>query len=299
MITPPFLSGGDVIGVVSTARKVSESDVEFAFRCIEDAGFRVLAGTNLFGSFNQFSGSDEERVSDFQRMLQRTDVKAILCARGGYGTARIVDSISFDTFRRRPKWICGFSDVTVLHAHAQQVLNAKSLHCAMPLTFASTNSNSIEEIWECLMGREPHYQFESYPVNKSGIARGTLIGGNLSVLLSLIGSRSFPQIRNAILFLEDIDEYLYHIDRMMMALKRSGLFSTLSGMIIGGMSDMRDNDIPFGKTAIEIISDATEQYDFPIAFGFPAGHIPDNRPLIMGSEVTLDCRNEITHLFFH
>ncbi len=289
MISPPSLKKGDAIGLVAPARRVSEQELTKAVSIIESRGYKVLKGKYLFASENQFSGTDEERTADFQQMLENPEVKAVFAVRGGYGSVRIIDKIDFCPLLKNPKWIAGYSDFTVFHNHLIN-LGLQSLHATMPLNFATNTPEALASLFDVLEGKRPQYHFVLHPLNRKGKAVGMLVGGNLSVLYSVMGSDSFPDTAGKILFLEDLDEYLYHIDRMMMALKRAGVFKNLAGLIIGGMTGMNDNAIPFGKTAEEIIRESVEEYDFPVAFGFPAGHQPDNRALIMGAEVRLEVK---------
>ena len=286
MTEPPFLKPGSTIGIVATARKLTWEEVEPTVGLLADAGFKVRTGQRMFGAENQYSGSDEDRAADMQRMLDDPEVNAILCARGGYGTVRIIDKLNFSEFVKHPKWLCGFSDITVLHAHINQNFGIATLHSSMPLSMKDLPEDHVQisTLIDSLKGELPSYDFPSHPLNRNGEMEGEVLGGNLSVLYSILGSRSDIKTDGKILFLEDLDEYLYHIDRMMMNLKRNGKLAELRGLIIGGMSDMRDNTIPFGKSATEIIREAVEEYDYPVCFNFPAGHIDDNRALILGKK---------------
>ena len=232
------------------------------------------------------TGSDEDRAADMQRMLDDPDINAILCARGGYGTVRIIDKLDFSEFVKHPKWLCGFSDITVLHAHINQNYGVATLHSSMPLSMKNLAEDHVQynSILVSLKGELPSYNFISHELNRKGEFEGEVVGGNLSVLYSILGSDSDVNTDGKILFLEDLDEYLYHIDRMIMNLKRNGKLSNLKGLIVGGMSDMNDNTIPFGKSAVEIIREAVKEYDYPVCFNFPAGHIEDNRALILGKK---------------
>lgn len=296
MITPPALQPGDTIAIISTARKISREELGPAVAEITKRGFKVLFGKNLFEEENQFSGSDTQRTEDLQACMDNPEVKAILCARGGYGTVRIIDKVDFSRFAISPKWICGYSDVTVLHNKLCN-LGVESLHSTMPVNFKTNTAQALNSLFDALAGKSIAYHFESHPYNKKGVAEGKLIGGNLSMLYSQTGSNTALQTESAILFIEDLDEYLYHIDRMMYNLKRNGYFENLAGIIVGSMSDMNDNTIPFGKTAEEIIRDHFAEYDFPVCFGFPAGHLADNRSLIMGRKVKLEV-SESSSLYF-
>ncbi|MCF8461618.1 MAG: LD-carboxypeptidase [Flavobacteriales bacterium] len=286
MIEPHFLKPGSTIGIVATARKLTWEEVEPIIGVLADAGFKVRTGQRMFGAENQYSGSDEDRAADMQRMLDDETVNAILCARGGYGTVRIIDKLDFTEFEKHPKWLCGFSDITVLHAHINQNFGIATLHSSMPLSMKNLPENHVQitTLFNSLKGELPSYDFPSHPLNRIGEMEGEIMGGNLSVLYSILGSESDINTDGKILFLEDLDEYLYHIDRMMMNLKRNGKLAKLKGLIIGGMCDMKDNAVPFGKSAEEIIREVVEEYDYPVCFNFPAGHIDDNRALILGKK---------------
>lgn len=289
MIEPPYLKAGSTIGIVATARKLTWEELEPTIGVLTDVGFTVRTGQRMFGAQNQFSGSDEDRAADMQRMLDDPDINAILCARGGYGTVRIIDKLDFTEFERHPKWLCGFSDITVLHAHINQNFGVATLHSSMPLSMKDLPEDHVQitTLINSLTGELPSYEFPSHPLNRNREMEGKVVGGNLSVLYSILGSKSDIDADGKILFLEDLDEYLYHIDRMMMNLKRNGKFDNLKGLIIGGMSDMNDNTIPFGKTAEEIIREAVDEYDYPVCFNFPAGHVDDNRALILGKKAAI------------
>src|SRR5690554_5799209 len=221
-------------------------------------------------------------------MMDNPEMKAIWCARGGYGTVRIIDKLDFSEFIKNPKWVIGYSDVTVLHSHLHN-LGVESLHAQMHVQIETKSSESAQSIKKVLFGESYQVEFKNnQKLNRLGSAKGQLVGGNLSILYSLCGSPSAIKTDGKILFIEDLDEYLYHIDRMMMNLKRNGMLDHLAALIIGGMSDMNDNEIPFGKDAEAIILDAVEGSDYPVHFDFPAGHVEDNRTLIIGREASLD-----------
>lgn len=300
MITPAYLKPGDTVGIVATARKVSPAEIEPAVKTVESWGLAVVCGMNLYAQKNQFAGSDELRTADIQQMLDNTEIKAIICARGGYGTVRIIDKLDFSAFERHPKWIVGYSDITVLHSHIHRHFGIETLHATMPLNFPGDGNNlsSVEALRKALFGETPDYQFNPGPLSRNGHERGLVIGGNLSILCSLSGTPSELETEGKILFLEDLDEYLYHIDRMMMNLKRSGKLDRLAGLVVGGMSQMRDNTIPFGKTAEEIIADSVKEYKYPVLFSFPAGHQDENLPLILGREAVLDINTGAGSLTF-
>lgn len=300
MITPAFLKPGDKIGMVATARKVSPSEIEPAVRWFESRGFVVITGRNLYASDRQFAGTDALRRADLQEMLDNPDIRAVVCARGGYGTVRIIDKLDFSGFLRHPKWIVGYSDITVLHSHIQLHYGIETLHATMPLNFPAEGpaDEPAEALLRCLCGESPAYWVEPGALSMPGHARGIVVGGNLSILYSLSGTPSDIDTRDKILFIEDLDEYLYHIDRMMMNLKRSGKLDRVAGLIVGGMTEMRDNTIAFGKSAEEIILETVAEYKYPVLFGFPAGHIKDNMPLILGREAVVDVSAGIGSLVF-
>ena len=303
MIRPEYLKTGDAVIIVSTARKVSKHEIKPAIDLLTSWGLNVQTGKNLYKSYNQFAGTDEERLGDLQRALNSKTVKAILFARGGYGTVRITDGLEWKRFVKDPKWLIGFSDLTVLHSHVHRNCGIQTLHAPMAFSLGTLNATCLNVYKETLFGSPLRYSLSKLPANlekynRKGKAKGRLVGGNLSVLYSITGSLSDLDTDGKILFLEDLDEYLYHIDRMMMNLKRAGKLKGLVGLIIGGMNDMKDNTIPFGKTAEEIIREAVDEYTYPVFFGFPAGHLPNNYPLIMGSEVTLNVTEKL-ELTFH
>lgn len=297
MKRPPFLKPGDKIGIFAPARKINPNELNFFIKEVENHGYQAVFSKKLFAADRQFAGTDKERANDLQELLDNDEIKAVISARGGYGSIRIIDKIDFNNFIKNPKWLIGYSDITVLHSHINKNFEIETLHAAMPLGLEKNTRESVEIIFDVLKGSNPAYQFEIHPLNKPGYAKGKLTGGNLSVLYSLLGSNSFPETKGKILFIEDLDEYLYHIDRVMMALKRASVLKNLTGLIVGAMTDMRDNDIPFGKTAEEIILEAVDEYNYPVCFGFPAGHQPENLPLIMGSEIILEQKNKATLRF--
>lgn len=292
MIQPHFLKPGDTIGIVAPARKVSPEELSDGIKILEGWGFNVRLGKNIFKEQNQFSGGDEERAADLQMMLDDADVKAIISARGGYGTVRIIDKLDFSKFKQHPKWLVGYSDMTVLHNHLQSNLQTQSIHACMVFNMQPDkfDKDAVESLGKALTGVPLHYKFSSannQSLNRNGNAKGILCGGNLSLIYALSGSVSDIDTSKKILFIEDLDEYLYHIDRMMIQLKRSGKLQNLAGLIVGGMSDMKDNTVPFGKTAEEIIREHVNEFDYPVCFDFPAGHIKNNLALIMGATVEL------------
>src|SRR5690606_14086209 len=287
MIIPPYLKKGDTVALVCTARKFTPEEAQPAIELLQSWGLNVKLGKTIGLDNFQLGGSDEERANDFQEMLDNPEIKAIWCARGGYGTVRIIDKINFSNFQNNPKWIMGFSDVTVLHSHIQN-LGVATLHSIMPFSVPKADDKAKESLKKALFGEAISYEVQNSTYNKKGKTTGTLVGGNLSILYSLLGSKSSINTTDKILFIEDLDEYLYHVDRMMMNLKRNGYFDKIKGIIVGGMTDMHDNSIPFGRNASEIILDITQEYNIPICFDFPAGHLSDNRALIFGKEIRFE-----------
>ena len=287
MIVPPYLQKGDAIAIVSTARKVTETELQPAIQLLKQWGLRVILGKTIGAENHQFAGEDTLRASDFQEMMNHPEVKAIWCARGGYGTVRIIDRLDFSQFLKHPKWIIGYSDVTVLHNHLHN-LGIASIHGQMALEIERKSENTRESLRKALFGEPLEYIGSSHAFHRKGKAEGVLVGGNLSMLYSLCGSPTAIDTQRKILFLEDLDEYLYHVDRMMQNLKRNGLLKDLAGLLVGGMNDMNDNTIPFGKTAEAIIAETVADYHYPVCFGFPAGHIHENHALVFGATVSLE-----------
>lgn len=297
LIMPEYLKKGDTVGILATARKIDLATIEPGIKLLESWGLKVVIGKTIGKEQNQLAGADWQRATDFQEMLDNPTIKAIWAAKGGYGTVRIVDRINFTEFKKKPKWIIGFSDITVLHSHINN-MDIGTLHAIMAISAKTATPEAIESFRKALFGEKLEYHIPTHPFNKKGKAQGELVGGNLSVLYSIQGSKSAVDMKGKILFLEDLDEYLYHIDRMMMNLKRNGSLDGLKGIIIGGMTSMNDNDIPWGKDALEIIEDVVKDLKIPIAYNFPAGHIKDNRALILGKTVTLDVNDKETVLKF-
>lgn len=288
MKTPEYLKKGDSIGIISTARKISKKELESSLKFIESWGFNIVFGKSIGAEDDQFAGNDDLRAADLQKMLDNPEIKAIWCAKGGYGTVRIIDKIDFSSFIKHPKWVIGYSDVTVLHSHIHN-LGIETLHAQMVSGLETKTKETSDSLLDVLLGKNYKISYKTLnSLNRPGASKGELIGGNLSMLYSLCGSKSSINTDGKILFIEDLDEYLYHIDRMIMNLKRNGMFENLAGLIVGGMTEMNDNTIPFGKTAEEIIWGIVKDYDFPVCFNFPAGHVEDNRALIMGREVELN-----------
>lgn len=299
MVTPPFLQPNDAVGIVSTARKINTKQLRPFLDLLESWKLQPVLGMTINASEDQYAGNDELRTKDFQQMLDNPNIKAIWCARGGYGTVRIIDALDFTNFQIHPKWIVGYSDITVIHSQVH-ALGIETLHGNMATEIDTKTQATRNSVKQVLFGNKHSisYTANADVANRKGTAKGQLIGGNLSILYSLCGSPSAINTQGKILFIEDLDEYLYHVDRMLQNIKRNGLFDGITGLIVGGMSDMKDNTIPFGKTANEIVWDTVKDYDFPVCFDFPAGHINDNQALIMGREATLNIDQSQVQLQF-
>lgn len=295
MVQPPHLKKADKIAIIAPARKISLPEIQFAMDTFKSWGLEVVLSKNLFKEHHQFSGTDEERTNDLQEMLDDDSVGAIISARGGYGTLRLIDQLNFEKFKTHPKWIIGYSDITVLHSHIHNFA-IETLHATMPINFPK-NKEAVETLRKALFGEKLSYTFEKHSLNRKGKCEGEIVGGNLSLLYALAGSKSDINTKGKILFIEDLDEYLYHIDRMMLNLKRSGKLNDLAGLVVGGMTDMKDNQVPFGKTAEEIIIDAVKEFRYPVSFNFPAGHIEKNYALTFGRKAMLDVGDSSTLIF--
>jgi muramoyltetrapeptide carboxypeptidase len=283
--TPAYLQNGDTIGIVCPAGFMPVEKVSECIRVLnEEWGFRTKVGKTVGGQSDYFSGTDEERLADFQQMLDDDEVKAILCARGGYGVGRIIDAINFKKFKKNPKWVIGFSDITLLHSHIFTNYYISTLHAPMANAFndAGYINRYVQSLRDVLKGEKIKYQCDPHELNVKGEGIGELIGGNLSLLAHLVGTDSDIATRGKILFLEDVGEYIYNIDRMMYQLKRSGKLKRLAGLIIGGFTDMKDTERPFGKTAYEVIHEIVKEYDYPVCFGFPVSHEKENYALKVG-----------------
>ena len=292
MKTPPYLQPGDRVAIVAPARKISRPETHAAVSLFRSWQLDVVLPDHLFDSDRQFAGSDATRAETLQQQLDDPDIRAIFCARGGYGIVRIIDRLDFSRFCQHPKWIVGYSDITVLHSHRHRHCGIETLHATMPINIPDDTVQSpcpaTDTLRQTLFGGCLEYSCPPHPLNRNGAAKGQLVGGNLSMLYSLCGSPSDIVTDGKILFIEDLDEYLYHIDRMMQNLRRCGKLARLRGLVVGALSKMHDNTIPFGRTAEEIVADAVRDYDYPVCFGAPVGHIgTDNHALILGRTVRL------------
>ncbi|MEZ0450859.1 LD-carboxypeptidase [Sphingobacterium thalpophilum] len=293
---PAYLQPGDKVAIVCPASFI-RGNIDVGIRTLEGWGLEVVVGQTVSTAYHQFAGDDSLRAADLQWALDDPSIKAVFAARGGYGCVRIIDQIDFSAFEKQPKWLVGFSDITVLHSHIQRNYKIATIHGQMPKSFESGTEASLDTLRKALFGDNMDFTYtqSAFP-NRPGEATGKLIGGNLAILLSVLGSDSDPKYSNKILFIEDVGEAYYAVDRMLWALKRAGKLRKLKGLIVGGFSSMKDNDPAFGQSVEEIVWDKVKEYDFPVAFGYPAGHIDDNHALILGRKVTLTTTTESVSL---
>ena len=283
----PYLHSGSKIGIVAPARKVTPEEMQYAIDWLKEHGFEPVYDERLFAEHHIFAGDDNFRAAVFQEYLDDEEIDAIWFARGGYGSIRIIDKLDFTKFLHHPKWLMGFSDTTVFHGKLNR-LGIPSLHSPMPFYFANKTAEAKQSLFDAMTGRPLQYEIPSNPLNRFGEMEGEIVGGNLSVLMGMNGSDIFPETDGKILFIEEVDEYIYHIDRMMRALKRAGKLAHLKGLIVGGLTQIKDNTHPFGQTAEEVIADAVSEYDYPVCFGFPAGHFDDNRVIVFGQKAKIE-----------
>ena len=286
---PPYLKKGDKIAIVSPAKKLP-GKIDKGIKILESWGLEVVLGSNVYAADNQFAGSDELRAGDLQQFLDSPEIKAIIAARGGYGTIRIIDELDFRNFSKHPKWIVGFSDITVLLSHLLAQQNTMSIHAQMPYTFPDATRESLESLRKALFGEPITYEYKSTQPNIPGHAEGILIGGNLMLLVMLSGSVSEMDYTDKILFLEDVGEQEYSIDRMMRMLKRSGKLSKLKGLIVGAFNEIEEEKIPFGQSPEKLIYELVKGYDYPVCFNFPIGHIDDNKALTLGKHTAVEIK---------
>nr|WP_315400089.1 LD-carboxypeptidase [uncultured Sphingobacterium sp.] len=284
---PEFLKAGDKVAIVCPASFI-RGNIDAAVKILESWGLEVLLGKTVTAAYHQFAGDDHERAADLQWALDDESIKAVFAARGGYGCVRIIDQLDFSLFQKQPKWLVGFSDITVLHSHIQQQFAIPTIHGQMPKSFEAGTKASLDTLKAALFGQSVDYSYEQkeFP-NRVGEATGILVGGNLAILLSVLASESDVNYDGKILFIEDVGETFYSVDRMLWALKRAGKFKKLKGLIVGGFSGMKDADPSFGQSVSEIVMDKVRDADFPVAFAYPAGHIDDNHALIFGKKVKL------------
>ena len=287
---PPYLKPGDTIGIVCPAGYMPLEKAQTCINTLHQWGYKTKVGKTLGGgSETYFSGTDEERLEDLQEMMDDSSVRAILCGRGGYGIGRIIDRVNFKKFVKQPKWLIGFSDVTVLHAHIYSNYKISTIHSPMAAAFndGGAENKYIHSLKDALEGKKAWYECDVHDFNKQGKAKGELVGGNLALLSHIVGTSSDIKTRGRILFLEDIGEYLYNIDRMLYQLKRGGKLKKLAGLIIGGFSDIKDTERPFGKNVHEIIHEVVRDADFPVCFNFPVSHTAENYALKVGVDYRL------------
>ncbi len=298
MRSPRSLRKGDTVRIVAPAKKIEREFIDFAKEKFESEGFKVILGSNIEASFGQFAGTDEERLKDLQEAIDDPNTKAIICARGGYGSMRILDKLDWKNFRKKPKWIVGFSDITAFHSYLHEELDICSLHASMPLNYKDNSEEAWDSLILALKGKELIYEFESSARNKSGIAHGVLCGGNLSILQAMRGTPYQLNLKHKILFIEEVSESLYHVDRMFQSMRLNGELEELAGLIIGGMTGVTDHGQWFERKGFEdIILENFGKSHIPVVFDFPAGHIDDNRTLIFGREASLAVGNGV-HLNF-
>jgi len=282
----PYLKQGDKVAITCPAKKLPIPMTD-AVNLLTSWGLEVVLGDTVNASYHQFAGDDAFRAADLQRFIDDDSVSAIIAARGGYGTIRMIDMVDFSRLQTNPKWIVGFSDITLLHSHIISNYKLPCIHGQMPLNIPDASAYSLETLRKALFGEELTYKIDANPQNRIGDSSGILIGGNLSLLLAISGSVSDMDYSGKILFIEDVGEYLYAADRMLRALKRAGKLKNLAGLVVGGFTDMKDNDIPFGQTLPQLIMDVVADYSYPVCFDFPAGHIPNNCSLVLGKTINL------------
>ena len=298
-IIPPFLNKGDQVEIVAASKYLTEDDIIFAIKLIESKGFCVILNKSIFIKKDVFAGSKKDRVNNLQQAFNHSTTKAIFFARGGYGAIQIIDHIDFQEFIKYPKWLIGFSDVTIFLTHLYVQYKIASIHAPMLFNFPSTRKKSLDSIFQILNGIICNIQTPFHKLNQLGHSKGILIGGNLSILCSLIGSKSFIENhQDYILFIEDVEEYLYHLERMMYTLERSGALKSLKGLIIGQMTKMMDNEIAFGHTPYDIIDNIVKKYNYPICYNFPLGHSSINHPVIVGAEVDLFVNQKYSEIHY-
>ena len=298
MIIPSYLKKGDTIGIVCPSGYMPFDKVETCIHTLKNWGYNVVVGNTVGNQFNYFSGTDEERLKDLQSMLDDTLVKAILCGRGGYGLSRIIDKINFSKLKKNPKWLIGYSDITLLHSHINKQLKIATIHSPMAAAFndGGFENQYVISLQKALKGNKPKYTCNYHSYNKNGVATGELIGGNLCMIAHTLGTNSAFSTKNKILFLEDIGEYIYNIDRMFIQLKRAGFLKDLAGLVIGSFTDLKDTTTPFGQDVYRIIVEHIAEYDFPVAFNFPVGHQTENYALKIGVQHSLSVSKKTVSL---
>ena len=302
LIRPEYLKVGDTIAIIAPSGVLNDHEnyINKAKKLLESWELNVIIGKNVFNNYGHFSGTDKERTKDFQRALDDKTISAIWCARGGYGAMRIIDDLDYTEYLKTPKWIIGYSDITAIH-NDLHILGSESIHSIMCKSLEDKNINndrSIQALKDVLFGNKLSYNFNNKPENKLGKTSGQIVGGNLTLLHGLIGSKSSINTAGKILFIEDLGEYHYHIDRMFISLKRAGYFDNCNGLVVGDFSDLRKNTTPFGKNIKEIILDAVKEFNFPVLFDFPAGHEELNMPIILGRNIIMDINSSKSTIEF-
>ena len=304
-IIPKHLKPGDAIGITCPSGFALQEDIAPAVQTLEKWGLRVVVGKTVGRKDHTFGGTDEERIADFQSMVNNHDLKAILCARGGYGAVRIIDKIDFSPLRRHPKWVIGYSDITVFHSHLHAHAGIASIHAKMtegfpsdPALFEPIQLQAVDTLRQALLGENMTYTVPANPRNRPGEVSGILIGGNLKILETLAGTPSDIDTRNKIFFVEDVGEALYSIDRMFCNLKRSGKLSNLKALIVGSFTRIRpdDPDVPFGRSIYDIVWEQVKEYDYPVCFDFCVGHQKNNVALKCGVQHRLQVSSDTTTL---
>jgi muramoyltetrapeptide carboxypeptidase len=297
MKIPPYLKKGQTIGITCPAGYMAAVKAQTCINTLQSWGFEVMVGKTLGSlSGNYFSGTDEGRRDELQAMMDDDGIHAILFGRGGYGMGRIIDQLDFSRFRKKPKWVIGFSDITILHCHLNTRYHIASLHAPMAAAFNDGENEFIDSLHKAIMGKKAKYKCTIHPFNKKGNVSAQLVGGNLSLLAHLCGTSSSVNCKDKILFIEDIGEYIYHYDRLLYQLKRNGKLDQLAGLIVGGFTDVKDTERPFGKTVYETIADIVAEYDYPVCFGFPVSHEKENYALKIGGSYSLKVGKASVHL---
>lgn len=296
--TPPYLKKGDKVAVLCPASHI-KVDLTPAYTTLNEWGLDVEVAPSTYAQYNQFAGDDELRTQDLQQALDNPDIKAIIAGRGGYGSVRIIDQLDFSAFKKNPKWLVGFSDITVIHSHIQRQFKTPTIHGQMVKSFLEATPESLNSLKQALFGQSADIHYSAPNIhNRCGSTKGILTGGNLAILQSILASPSDVNYDGKILFLEDVGESYYNIDRMLWTLKRAKKLDKLKGLIIGGFTSLKDSTPSFGQTVEEIIYDKIREFDYPVAFNCPAGHINDNRALIFGKEIELNITTETVSIVY-